>query len=280
MPADQHAASPALDRLAAMFARVHLTARVFQAGAFCGIGEMSGSGSAGHLHLLRAGRVMVEGPHSRQIPLEGPAAVLFPRPAAHRIVAGDETVDLVCAEIWLGGPGNPLERGLPDLLHLPLEPGDQLGGALSLLFGEAGGSGCGRQVILDRLAEVALVYLLRHAMARAGQEPGLLAGLGHPALARVLTRMHEDPAAPWTLERMAEVAGMSRSAFAETFRTVVGQTPGTYLQGWRLQLARAALSAGRTLKQAAREVGYDSHAALSRALSRRKPATVTEAISG
>ncbi|HYE48320.1 MAG TPA: AraC family transcriptional regulator [Azospirillaceae bacterium] len=261
------------DRLAAMFARVRLTARVFHAGRFCGAGDIAADGASGHLHLLRAGEVRIEGRGTQALMLEGPAAVLLPRPAVHRLATDpDKPVDLVCAEIGLGGPGNPLERGLPDLLHLPLVPDDRLGAVLAVLFAEAEAGGCGRQVVLDRLVEVVLVYLLRAAMDRSGQGPGLLAGLGHPSLARVLVRLHENPAADWTLERMAEEAGMSRSSFAETFRRVVGQTPGDYVQGWRLGLARAGLASGRTLKQMAREVGYDSHAALSRALSRRKSA--------
>ena len=62
---------------------------------------------------------------------------------------------------------------------------------------------------------------------------------------------------------------MSRSTLAETFHRVVGETPGAYLQAWRLQLARAGLGEGRSFKRVARDVGYASHAALSRALSRR-----------
>ncbi|MFM2041483.1 MAG: hypothetical protein RLY86_59 [Pseudomonadota bacterium] len=68
---------------------------------------------------------------------------------------------------------------------------------------------------------------------------------------------------------MADLAGMSRSNFAGTFRQVIGVSPGEYLQGWRLSLARAGIAAGRPLKQVAREVGYASHTALSRALGRQ-----------
>jgi AraC-like DNA-binding protein len=64
--------------------------------------------------------------------------------------------------------------------------------------------------------------MLRRLMDAPEPGYGLLAGLAHPALGRALTRIHEDPGGAWTLERMAEEAGMSRSAFAETFRHVVG----------------------------------------------------------
>ena len=64
---------------------------------------------------------------------------------------------------------------------------------------------------------------------------------------------------------MAEVAGMSRSVFAASFREAMGTTPGQYLQGWRVGLAQQALRQGRPLKRIADEVGYGSEAALSRA---------------
>jgi AraC-like DNA-binding protein len=258
-----------VDRLAAVFARVQVTAHVFKAGLLCGVNTVA-PGGGGHLHLLRRGIMAVEGPDGQRAEVVAPAAVLLVRPAEHRLLSDPEIgVDIVCAEIDFGGSGNPLRQGLPALLVLPLVEDASLGGILALLFQEADGAGCGRQAALDRLAEVALIYLLRRAMGRSDQGPGLLAGLVHPALARVLTRLHEAPGSNWTLETMAEVAGMSRSAFAETFRRVVGVPPGDYLQGWRLQLARAGIEAGRPLKQVAREVGYASHAALSRALSQR-----------
>ena len=94
---------------------------------------------------------------------------------------------------------------------------------------------------------------------------GLFAGLGHPRLRLALVAMHEAPAQSWTLEDLAEVAGMSRSVFASSFREAMGTTPGQYLQGWRVGLAQQALRQGRPLKRIADEVGYGSEAALSRA---------------
>jgi transcriptional regulator GlxA family with amidase domain len=151
---------------------------------------------------------------------------------------------------------------------LPLTPEDVLGSALSLLFAEASARECGRQAALDRLAEVVLIYMLRRLMDAPEPGYGLLAGLAHPALGRALTRIHADPGGAWTLERMADEAGMSRSVFAETFRHVVGLAPGDYLTRWRLSLARALLQAGRPAKAVARQVGYASPAAFSRAFAR------------
>ena len=258
------------DRLAAIFDRVRLSARVFHSGPVCGIEAYGQPGGPGHMHMLRAGDVAVEGEGTERTTLRAPAVILFPRASSHRLIAGeDDGAELVCAEIDLGGPGNPLEQGLPPMLVLPLTPDDVLGSALSLLFAEASMRECGRQAALDRLAEVVLIYMLRRFMDAPDRGYGLLAGLGHPALSRALTRIHEDPGGAWTLERLADEAGMSRSVFAETFRRVVGLTPGDYLTRWRLSLARALLQAGRPVKVVARQVGYASPAAFSRAFSRQ-----------
>jgi AraC-like DNA-binding protein len=94
---------------------------------------------------------------------------------------------------------------------------------------------------------------------------GMLAGLAHPKLRLAIIRMHEEPQKEWSLENLAGVCGMSRSAFANGFRDAVGSTPGAYLQKWRVGLAQKALLQGRSLKLIAQEVGYGSEAALSRA---------------
>src|SRR5690606_34041544 len=94
-------------------------------------------------------------------------------------------------------------------------------------------------------------------------------GLSDPRLARALVAMHEEPARPWSLEAMAKEAGMSRSAFAARFRSVVGETPADYLSDWRLTIAQSQLRAGRSLKTIAGDLGYSNPSALSRLFARR-----------
>ena len=69
----------------------------------------------------------VEGDALARTPMQAPTAILFPRAGSHRLIAAeDDKTELVCAEIDLGGPGNPLEQGLPPVLILPLEREDVL----------------------------------------------------------------------------------------------------------------------------------------------------------
>jgi transcriptional regulator GlxA family with amidase domain len=119
--------------------------------------------------------------------------------------------------------------------------------------------------MLNRLFEVLMIWVLRELMAQGRVDSGMLAGLAHARLRGALVAMHDQPQRDWPLEALAEAAGMSRTVFANTFRDVVGCTPGVYLQRWRIGLVQKGLREGRALKLLAADVGYGGEAALSRA---------------
>jgi AraC-like DNA-binding protein len=52
-----------------------------------------------------------------------------------------------------------------------------------------------------------------------------------------LSAIHDRVNTPWTVESLAEAAGMSRSAFAARFKELLGQTPLEYVTEWRMQKA-------------------------------------------
>lgn len=260
-----------VDRLATLLQRFSVSAEVFHSGALCGIADFAPQEGRGQLHLLRRGPVRVEHAHRAALQMDEPSLLLYPRPLWHRFVCdADVGADLACAFVRFDiGGGSPLAAALPELLHLPLAALPDCGSVLDALFDEAFAERCGRQHVVDRLFEVVLVKLLRYAMDQGRLQGGLLAGLGRPRLARVLTALHEEPQRPWTLESMAALAGMSRSAFAREFHAAVGQPPGDYLLGWRLLLVQQRLRAGESLKRIASGIGYASEAALSRAFAAR-----------
>lgn len=255
-----------MDRLAVLMERFPMAAQVFNAGALCGINTLESDGEHGQMHLVRSGRVEVfHG--SQNTVVEQPSLLLYPRPLSHRFVTdADSGADLVCANLrFEGGLQNPVRAALPDFICLPLARIDSGARVLELLFEEAFEQRCGRIAIINRLFEVVMIHVLRELMESRAVQAGLLSGLGHPRLRNALVAMHEAPAKDWTLDELARVAGMSRSAFATQFRDSLGTTPGQYLQGWRVGLAQQALRRGRSLKVVATEVGYGSEAALSRA---------------
>lgn len=261
-----------MDRLAHLLEHFALRARVFHSGLVCGSELFDGSDGVGHLHLLRAGTIELQDAQGRTLQrLEQPSLVLYPRPQPHRLAtAPDAPAELVCASVSFGGGGaDPLSAALPNPLVLALNDAPALAQLLQLLFDEAFDERCGRSAALDRLSELLVLQLLRIVLAGAGARIGVLAGLADPRLSKALVAMHAQPAEPWTLQRLAERAGMSRARFALRFQQVLGQTPMDYLAGWRIGLAMSALRRGRTVQQVAEQVGYGSASALARAFNAR-----------
>lgn len=258
------------DRLAALMAHFPVSAQVFNAGPLCGINTLESDGRHGQLHLVRSGTVEVRYRNGSLL-VERPCLLLFPRPLSHRFHTDpDVGADMVCAHLsFEGGAGNPVAAALPEVVCLPVDEVPGAAPVLALLFEEAFGRRCGRVAVVERLFEVVMVQILRQLMESGQVQGGLLSGLSHPRLRHALVAMHEDPAREWTLDGLAQAAGMSRSVFATVFRETVGSTPGQYLQAWRIALAQQALRRGRPLKAIAVDVGYGSEAALSRAFKAR-----------
>lgn len=89
-----------------------------------------------------------------------------------------------------------------------------------------------------------------------------------PQLRRALDAMHGDAERAWTVDDLAAVAAMSRSAFAQRFHGVVGQSPLGYLAEWRMQLAYDWLQQGGTVLDVALRCGYRTEPAFHRAFKR------------
>jgi len=265
------------DRLSALLQRFDLRARVVHSGALCGPADFDGNAGVGHLHLVRRGPLRVTDPQGRRSTVKEPSVLFIPRPGAHRLDGGnDPGADVVCASIDFGaGDENPLLRGLPALLSVPLAQLPGLDLAQQLLFSEAQAGRCGHDAVVDRLTEVLVIQLLRHAMAHRLVDGGVMAGLADARLAKAISALHAQPARGWNLDSMAALAGMSRARFAAHFARTVGVPPGDYLTGWRLGLARSLLRKGLPVKQVAAEVGYASPGAFGRAFLQRVGATPT-----
>lgn len=256
-----------LDRLESLLDRFPVSARLLQGGEISGHWVPAQAASQPLLHLLSQGGVEVMDSDGTRLRIDQPSVLLYARSREHHFSVDDGLqVPLVTAGLrFEAGEGSPVADALPSPICLPLA--DLLGSnaVLGVLFEEAFTERCGRQAMLDRLFELVIIQVLRTLMENGQIQVGLLAGMGHPRLRHALVAMHERPAEEWSLQTLAERAGMSRSAFAEGFRDVVGSTPGQYLQAWRTRLVQQALRRGQPLKRIAGDVGYGSEAALSRA---------------
>ncbi|MEK8052618.1 AraC family transcriptional regulator [Ideonella sp. DXS22W] len=267
-----------MDRLSALLERFHVRASLFHTGPLCGRTTYEAQPDRAFLHVLRRGQLRIEHGVRKGVPrrmvVDEPTLLLYPRALHHSFINPPrEGSDFTCATLqFAGGDRNPIVAALPPLLQVPLDAVPGLRPALDLLFAETDQVRCGSRLLADRLFEVVLIQLLRwvidHPQA-VGVSSGLVMGLSDPRLARALVALHGAPQDDWTLSKMAAVAGMSRSAFAEAFKTVTGTTPSAYLTDWRLTLASTLLRTGQPQKLVAAELGFSSGSSLSRAFRQR-----------
>jgi AraC-like DNA-binding protein len=89
-----------------------------------------------------------------------------------------------------------------------------------------------------------------------------------PFLDRVVEAIHEQPGRDWTVETLANVGAMSRSVFAERFRTALGRSPASYVTEVRMDAAKRMLEIGRSVSDTSRSLGYASDEGFSRAFRR------------
>lgn len=183
--------------------------------------------------------------------------------ALMEIVSARLSFDPIAAE--------PLLALLPDLLHVRLTHGDLdlLETTLRLIGLESRSDGLGADLVVERLTDVLFIQTIRAWVAADGTGArGWLSALRHRPLAKVIRTVHADLAHDWTVEEMARVAGVSRSTFAQNFRSVLGETPLNYVTRWRMYRAKTLMRKGAALAEVAIRVGYDSDTALSRAFRR------------
>ncbi len=128
----------------------------------------------------------------------------------------------------------------------------------------------GSEVVATRLAEVLFIQVLRaHIASGPERNKGWLRAVFDPQMGTALSAIHDRVNTPWTVESLAEAAGMSRSAFAARFKELLGQTPLEYVTEWRMQKAMQLLQQrDKKLIDVARSVGYESDAAFSKAFKR------------
>jgi AraC-like DNA-binding protein len=255
--------------------------------------------SVAEFHVVVRGNCWVRiGGEEEAIALQGGDVVAFLHGGAHRLVDAPEREARPAAEILegqslehfgpvtYGGGGqrasilcgyfefdrdspHPLVAALPAFIHLRGTETSEfawLQTALNFMIHETIAAKPGAEAVVTRLAGVLFVQIVRAYLAQSKSPPAMLAAIADRQVGATLALMHKDPAQAWTLNSLARGAGMSRSALAERFHQLVGDTPMRYLAMWRMQLARKLLGETALSTAAiAERVGYQSEAAFSKA---------------
>jgi AraC-like DNA-binding protein len=255
-------------------------------------------GSA-HFHVVAEGRMRVEAPDGAHVDAVAGDLVLLPRGGGHTIgtdvASAIPARDVLAAQlrsdrlqVRLGGRGAvtrlvtgafrfegdnlPSMLGvLPPLIHLPeaahAGASSWLDGLGDHLLAEATAAHPGAAIMISRLIDVLVIHAMRTWIRVAPPEDkGWLGALADDRISRALKAIHDEPFRRWTVAGLASLAGMSRSSFADRFTTLIGAPPLHYQTRWRLLLAHEMLvRPGALVGQVARDVGYESEAAFSRA---------------
>ncbi|NVK54211.1 MAG: AraC family transcriptional regulator [Alteromonadaceae bacterium] len=259
-----------MENIADIIRRISLTAEVFFSGKLCGIQSFS-SEQKGHLHLLKSGCLTVLMRNGTKQVIDKPSVIFIPGPLEHRIVAQESAgAEMVCATISMESANQKLLlEALPPLLALPLDAEIYIGRTAEWLFEEAFSRSVTRGVMIDKLSEIFLLQVLRYVLENDLAKGGILAALTHPMMAKVISAMHNKPEVNWTVDSLADLAAMSRSRFAATFKSVVGITPNDYLTDIRIAIAQDMLKDKKPVNLVANMVGYEHGSALAR-LFRKK----------
>jgi AraC-like DNA-binding protein len=224
--------------------------------------------------LLREGDVCLIGRTAysvasdpKETPMDG--RTVYPAGSDVARLGGDDTVGIGGTVTFAAGSGDFLLDMLPKFMIVPRS--SPVSGAvatiLELMSAEIDHDMIGGDIVSARLADVLLVEAIRAYASRVEKgEIGWLGALSDRRLGRALRAIHADVAHPWTVARLAAIAGMSRAAFSAEFSRRVGQPPLAYLRAWRLTLARSALERGEeSVARIANRIGYASHSAFGHA---------------
>ncbi len=177
-----------------------------------------------------------------------------------------------------------MER-LPPIIHLKNygeSAGRWMEATLRMIGEESGGQKMGGDLIALKMSETIFAQAVRTFIESSDAPEWGLGAFADRNLSRALDAFHKAPADSWTVETLAQVAGMSRTSFAVQFQKAMDMTPIDYVTKWRMEIAKKVLLLpGSSLTDAAESAGYASDSAFARTFKKEagmSPAEFRKAI--
>ncbi|MFY8351154.1 cupin domain-containing protein [Pseudoalteromonas sp. SSM20] len=278
------------DPLSVLLKRLSLNAEVYVNGDFCGTWAVDTSGSRRiPFHLIGRGEAWLHMGDEKH-KLETRDLVIFPKDHQHIISNNDnkpsaelvnapmsndgDTTNMVCGFFeFKNAMVNPLLDALPDVIHLPAKDanGNTSLKLIDLMILELQHARAGCYTVVDQLAYLLFIEVLRGQVASGELNSGLLLALFDARIGKALNAIHQAPENAWNLEQLAGIAAMSRSNFADKFTKMVGSSPVKYLVIWRMLIARKLLiTTDMSIADIAEKSGYDSEAAFRKAFKQNQ----------
>ena len=258
------------DLLSEFFERVRLKGQFFYAGTVRGMLDLEKPPGMAFIYILEGGDLDLVRPGAPIVQLREPSVLLCPSSCRYKLrSASGEYPRIVCASFDFGqstGQASPL--GVQDALVFPGSSIPNASPLINAILREFHADAPGRQRGLSMLFEYLLVLLVRKSFAEGLVSKGLLASMVDPRLAAALLAIHSSPDRDWTIDELAAIGCMSRSAFCQHFQRMLDVAPIAYLTSWRVKLAKDLIREGTGLKVVAATLGYSSQAAFTRAFAR------------
>lgn len=279
------------DSLSILLQKLELSAEVYVNGDFCGAWAVDTSGSKRiPFHLIGKGQAWLHFEEKEPQLLSAGDLVLFPHDASHIMANSSEVPaeeDINAELIDDGSPGTnmicgffefkdkaalPLIDALPSAIVLglnELSTQPTIKKLIDLIIGELKQAQPGYYAVVDQLAYLLFVQILRQQIESEALNSGLLAALFDAKIGKSINCIHLQPEKKWTLESLASECAMGRSSFAARFNELVGMPAMQYLSYWRMQEASRLLKkTNLALIQIAEKSGYDSEASFSKAFKK------------
>lgn len=169
---------------------------------------------------------------------------------------------------------------LPPYIHLKNygeSAGRWMEATLRMIGEEAGGAKMGGDLIALKMSEAILAQAIRSFIEGDEATEWGLGAFSDKNLSRALDAFHKSPAENWTVETLAQEAGMSRTSFAVQFQKTMRMTPMEYATRWRMELAKKVLQEPDTsLTEAAESAGYSSDSSFTRVFKKETGMTPAE----
>ena len=183
------------------------------------------------------------------------------------IKAGEGKTGVVtaCGEVWVGHSVD-LFGGLDAPIIEQFDGPEGLRDQFVILLAESARPAIGTRALTEALLKQCLILLLRRMIQRGAAPLPWMVAVTDDRLARALRAILERFPEPFTVETLADIAGMSRSSFAARFTEAFGQTPMSLLRTARLRRARELLiTTDAPVAQIAHNVGFVGRSNFSRA---------------
>ena len=180
---------------------------------------------------------------------------------------GDPSLMLVCGYFHATyGASTDLFGGLTEPIVEQFDVDDQVDTKLQAALGELVGQEIGSGAMSAALLMQVIVLLLRRSLVSMNAWVERFPVLSDPLLARAFAAMAMRPGDDHSLQSLAHVACLSRSAFAARFTAAIGKPPMQVLRELRLRQAMHQLKAGgAAVELIARNAGYASRSSFIKA---------------